>query len=67
MMRKPNDLRHSKWSIWPFAYVLDHDEDEEPDSPRRKVCVDAGDGLNIKEVKRLRAWLDKAIAWMEEK
>lgn len=65
-MRKPNGLRHSKWSIWPFAYVLDCDEDDEPDSPR-KVVIDAGDGLTLREVKRLRAWLDKAIAWMEEK
>lgn len=40
---------------------------DEGDSGGRFIWIDMCGTMKPDEVKRLRAWLDKAIAWMEAK
>lgn len=64
-MRKPSPLKEWREALNPLAEV-DFDIHE---STRdiKVIWIDAGNGIMLPEAKRLRAWLDKAIAWMEAK
>jgi len=58
MKKPPKNFESGVGTVFAMAY------DDYPEA----VFISATDGeLGLREARRLRAWLDKAIAWMEEK
>lgn len=62
-MRKPRPMKEWSGAINPLAEA--GFEEVAEDDPLRVVWINGGHGILLPELKRLRAWLDRAIAWME--